>query len=104
MLAIRELVNVYERTGRPGVAVKVIESIKGQFTGESLAAIEAIQKDMGRQEEARVVQAQKAKVAAEVARKKAMLAYYRKCLTQATAKGDSAEAAKLQAAIGKLSE
>ncbi len=103
ILAVRELADSYEQTSRPGVGASVIESMKNQFTGDSLAAIESMQENLLKREEARLLRTQREKAAAAAARKKALLAYYRKCLTQATAGGDLAEAAKLQAAIARLS-
>ena len=104
LLAIRELADSYDQTGRPGVGAKVLESIKGQFAGESLTAVQSIQDELQKKEASRLVKHEQEKVAAEAARKKALLAYYQNCLAQATARGDSAEAARLQAAIRKLSD
>jgi len=102
VLALRELADVHEQLDKPGVAVSIIESIKNQFTGDYLTQIEALQKSLKGKDAARHLQAERAQAAAEAARKKALLAYYEKSLTKATAAGDSARVAKLQAAIAAL--
>jgi len=102
ILALRELADVYERTDRPGVAVKIIESIKGQFAGESLATVEAMQKDLREKDTDRLSVEAKRKAALAAAQKKALLDHYQKSLAEAQAAGDTAKAARITAAIEKL--
>jgi len=102
ILAIRELANVYERLDRPGVAVKIIESMKGQFAGDSLATIESMQHELSKKETERLSVEAKRKAALAAAQKKAMLDHYRERLAEAQAAGDAAKAARITAAIEKL--
>jgi len=52
--AWQELANMYVGINRPGVASRMLESVKGQFTGDELASIEALQKDLEKKEAVRL--------------------------------------------------
>jgi len=57
VIAWRELADMYVSINRPGVAAQMLESVKGQFTGDSLAAIDSMQKDLQMKEAARLKRA-----------------------------------------------
>jgi hypothetical protein len=52
--AWQELANMYVGINRPGVASRMLESVKGQFTGDELATIKALQKALDEKEAARL--------------------------------------------------
>lgn len=54
VIAWRELADMYISIKRPGVGAKMLESVKGQFDGESLALVEAMQQDLQKKEIARL--------------------------------------------------
>ncbi len=54
VIAWRELADMYLSINRPGVAAEMIESVKGQFTGDSLATIGSMQKELQAAEAARL--------------------------------------------------
>ena len=102
LIVLREYVDHYKGLDRPTVAADLLESIRGQFGEESLAAIDAMQEELRREEVARKASAAQHQAAVEAAHKRARLKYALRRLSRAQAAGDSERVAQLEAAIEKL--
>ncbi|KKK98915.1 hypothetical protein LCGC14_2637980, partial [marine sediment metagenome] len=102
LAVVGEFRTYYKVMGRPDVAAGMLGSVKGQFTGAELATVDGWLKEARDSAESKASAAARKKAARAVRRKELRLEYYRKRLAVAESGGDSGKAARLRAAIGRL--
>lgn len=101
---LQKFVEIYRGMRRPAIAVSLLESVKGQFSGAGLAQVETMLHELRAEQADSDVSFKRRQAADEIARKKGRLAYYRKRLAVYQARGDADKVAQLQAAIEKLEQ
>ncbi|MCG3180447.1 MAG: hypothetical protein BIFFINMI_02808 [Phycisphaerae bacterium] len=101
---VGKLVEYYQEMDHPEVGVEVLESMKGQFTGEQGVALLTMQQEL--RGEVAAVQARETQrhAASEQVRRQSRLDYYRDRLKRAESGGDSTTAQRLRGLIKALEQ
>jgi len=102
LVVLRELAESFRDLQRPGAGADMMDSVKGQFGQESVAAIASLQSQL-RQDQSRLdAEGARARSAARVAQIQGTLSTARRNLAAAQAAGDSQAVAEIQAATDRL--
>jgi hypothetical protein len=101
---LEELISFFKDRGGRMNAVELLESVKGQFGPEQAARISELQETLRREYAGSVAGEARRQAAEARSGDQARLSYYRRCLAQARAQGDSGAAARLETAIQQLDQ
>ena len=102
MTVLGELVDHFRAFGHYQTAVDLIESVREQFDPAQAEELVALEEALRQEDVEAQSRESKRQAAADLARKQAQLAYYRKSLSRARAHEDQQAAALLEQAIQQL--
>jgi hypothetical protein len=102
LAVFREMTVFYEQLKWCRTGADILQSVRHQFSGESLAEIDALAARLRAGHERNLAAYAAAQVRRRGAQQRALLRYYRKCLAAAQSAKDGPKIAKLQAALAEL--
>jgi hypothetical protein len=97
-----ELAGYFRNQGRWNEAIDMLESVKGQYTGEWLIGLLVMQQELRTGQSVAEADLVRKKASGEASRKEGLINHYREMLTRARANKQAERAAALEAEIAKL--